>query len=144
MKSRYKIAIIMIVIAIGIFIVLPPTMTVILCDDLLLGLDDCGSYLEEKYLKLPLVQHFKEMYSDPPGLGFSSDRFNAVGVSASSILADKIFVFLEIDLNDSTITYECQNHNLGDEYLIVKIKNPTIEDLDNNDCRTLNQLEDLK
>ena len=141
MRISYKIIIIIIITAVGIFMVLPPTMTVILCDDKILNLDDCGDYLEEKYLRLPLVQHFKEMYFAPPGLGFSSDKFKAVKMSAYSILADKIFVFLEIDLNDLTVTYEYQNHNFGDDYLIVKIENPTIEDLDNNDCRTLNQLD---
>jgi len=145
MKTRLKIliAIIMIVVAIGIYMLLPPTMKVILCEDRILNPDDCGPYIEEKYLKLPIVQHFKETYPDPPGLGFSFDRFKVVGVTASSILADKIFVFLKIDLNDMTVTYICQNHNLGDDYLIVELVNPTIEAINNNDCRVLNQLEDL-
>lgn len=143
MKTRYKISIIITVITLGIIIVLPPTMTVILCDDLILNQDECWKHLTEKYLKLPIVQHFKETYPDPPGLGLTTDRFQAVGVTASSILADKIFVFLEIDLKDLTVTYICQNHNLGDDYLIVELVNPTIEDIDNNDCRVLNQLEDL-
>jgi hypothetical protein len=87
-----------------------------------------------------MFEHFAGMYPDAGGLSFGSDRFKAIGVDASSILDDKIFAFLHLDLNDSTFTYRCQNHNLGDDYLIVEIINPTLEDLDKNDCRILNQL----
>ena len=141
MKSKYKISIIVIVIIVGIYIVLPPTWTVILCDDQFLGLDACGDYLQEKYSKLPIVEYFVSAYPDPGDLSFTSDKFKVVSVSASSILTNKIFVFLEINLDDLTVTYTCQNHNLGKDYLVMEIINPTIEDLNDNNCRILNPLD---
>ena len=141
MKTRYKIVIITAIALVGIYVMLPPTWVVILCDDRILSLDDCGPYLDEKYSKLLMFEHFTDMYLDVSALGFSSDRFQAITINASVILDDKIFAFLDFDLNDSTFTYACQNHNLGDDYLIVELENITIQDLDDNNCITLNQLD---
>ena len=141
MKTRYKISIIVTVSIIVIYMALPPTMTVILCDDEILSLDDCGPYLDKKYSKLQMFNHFAAMYTDVPALGFSSDRFQSITVDASVILDNKIFAFLSFDLKNSTFTYRCHNHNLGDDYIIVEIINPTIEDLDKNNCGILNQLD---
>jgi len=122
-------------IIIGIYFALPPTMTVILCDDKTLNLDDCGPYLEEKYSNLPEVIHFRELYPDPPGLGFASDTFKAVSVSATSSMEEKRFAELEISLEYSTITYRCHDHNLPDEKAVtVAIASPTLEDMDDNHC----------
>jgi hypothetical protein len=135
MKSRYKIIIITIVIIIGIYMVLPPTMTVILCDDRILGLDDCGPYLEEKYLKLPLMQQFREMYPDPPGLGFKSTMFKAVSIFTMSSMEEKKIADLEINLDDLSATYRCYDVALPhDEHVTVDITNPTIDDMNNNYC----------
>ena len=142
MKTRYKIVIITLIVFAGSYVMLPPTMTVILCDDRILNLDDCGDYLQEKYSKHPVFEHFAGMYPDAEGIAFKSSMFKAESVFASSILDDKIFVFLEMDLNDSTFHYACQNHNLGDDdYVIVELENATISDLDENNCIALNQLD---
>ncbi|WP_420545535.1 hypothetical protein [Nitrosopumilus sp.] len=122
-------------IIIGIYFALPPTMTVILCDDKTLNLDDCGPYLEEKYSDMPEVRHFRELYPDPPGLGFASDKFKAISVSATSSMEEKRLAELEISLEDYTITYRCYDHNLSDEKAVtVAIASPTIEDMNNNYC----------
>ncbi len=141
MKTRYKIVIVTVAVIIGIYVMLPPTMTVILCDDRILNLDDCGDYLQEKYSKQPMFKHFADMYPEAWGIAFKSGMFKAESVFASSILDDKIFAFLEMNLNDSTFHYACQNHNLGDDYVIVELENITISDLDENNCITLNQLD---
>jgi hypothetical protein len=141
MKSRYKISIIVVVIIVGIYVVLSPTWTVILCDDRILNLDDCGDYLQEKYSKLQMFNHFAGMYPDAWGIGFQSSMFKADNVFASSILADNVFVFLEMNLNDSTFHYVCQNHNFGDNYVVVELENITIKDLDDNNYLILNQLD---
>ena len=140
MKTRYKISIAIVAIIVGIYMVLPPTWTVILCDDQILNLDNCVDYLQEKYSKLPMFKHFAEMYPDAEGLYITSSRFNAESVGGSSTLDDKIFAFLEMNLNDSTFHYACQNHNLGDNYVIIELENITIQDLDDNNCMILNQL----
>lgn len=136
MKTRLLIILGLIgLIVIGIYLALPPTMTVILCDDQTLGLDDCGPYLEKKYSNLPEVRHFRELYSDPPGLGFASNMFKAVSVSATSSMEEKRFAELEISLEDFTITYRCHDHNLPDEKAVtVAIASPTLEDMDDNHC----------
>jgi len=141
MNTRYKILIIAAIVIIGIYMVLPPTMTVILCDDRILGLDDCRDYLQEKYSKQPMFEHFADIYPEARGLAFKSEMFRAESVFASSILDEKIFAFLEMNLNDSTFHYACQNHNLGDDYVIAELENITIPDLDENNCITLNQLD---
>lgn len=141
MKTRYKIIIITVSVIIGIYVMLPPTMTVILCDDRIMNLDDCGDYLQEKYSKQPVFEHFADMYPEAGGLAFKSEMFKAESVFASSTLDNKIFAFLEMNLNDSTFHYACQNHNLGDDYVIIELEDITIPDLDNNNCITLNQLD---
>ncbi len=135
MKNIYKISIIVLVIIIGIYVMLPPTMTVILCDDRILNLDDCGDYLQEKYLKLPAVQHFREMYPDPPGLGFKSTLFKAVSISATSSMEKKKIADLEISLENPSIIYRCYDVVLSnDQHIAVEIINPTINDMNNNYC----------
>ena len=122
-------------IIIGTYFALPPTMTVILCDDQTLNLDDCGPYLEEKYSNLPEVRQFRELYPDPPGLSFASDKFKAINVSATSSMEEKRLAELEISLEDYIITYRCYDHNLPDEKAVtVTITNPTLEDMNNNYC----------
>lgn len=141
MKSRYKIVIITVIVLAGIYVMLPPTWGVILCDDKILNLDDCGDYLQEKHSKQPMFKHFADLYPEAEGIAFKSRMFKAESVFASSILDDKIFAFLEMNLNNSTFHYACQNHNLGEEdYVIVELENITISDLDENNCITLNQL----
>ena len=141
MKTRYKITIVIVAVVIGIYVMLPPTMTVILCDDKILNLDDCGEYLQEKYSKQTMFKHFADSYPDARGLGFKSGMFRVESIFASSTLDDKIFASLEMNLNNSTFHYACQNHNLGDDYVIVELENITIQDLNDNNCITLNQLD---
>jgi len=136
--KKYKIAIIFVIIiliTVGVFTALPPTMSVILCDDKILNLDSCGDYLEEKYSKLSSVKHFREMYPDPPGLGFKSNMFQAVSVIATSSMEEKQVAELEINLKNSSITYRCYDLNFSDDNSItVHITNPTTDDMDGNYC----------
>ena len=61
--------------------------------------------------------------------------------SARNVRGCKIFtMFLEINLNDSTFQYACQNHNLGDSYVVVELEDITIQNSDSNNCMVLNQL----
>ena len=142
MKTAFKIVIICIAMGLAAFLVLPPTMTVILCEDEILNVDDCRSHLSEKYSKTPMFKHFSKLYPESSSLSLGTDKFNAIGIDASSILDEKIYAFLHLNLNNSTLTYQCHNHNLGDDYLIMEIINPTINDLDDNNCGVLTKLLD--
>ena len=104
-------------------------------------LDKCHNHLEEKYTKLPVVQHFMSIYPEAAELGYSTGMFQVQTVYADAMLADKVFAHLEIDLHDSSAVYTCSNHNKGEDYLISRIANPTIDDLDDDNCRTLNQIK---
>ena len=141
MKTKYKISIIGVAVVAGVFLTVLPTMTITFCDDKILNLDDCGNYLEEKYSKQSMFKHFASMYPDAERIGFESSMFKAENVFASSILDDKVYVSLEMDLDDLTFHYACQNHNLEDDYIIFELENIAISDLDNNNCLTLNQIE---
>ena len=122
-------------IVIGIYFALPPTMTVILCDGQTLNLDDYGPYLKEKYSNIPEVRQFRESYPDAPGLGFTSNMFKAISLSATSSMEEKRFAELEISLEDSTIKYCCYDYNLhGEKAITVAIASPTLEDMNNNYC----------
>jgi len=70
MKTRYKISITVGITMVALFalVIFKP----IICDDIILPLDDCGHSLNEKYSKLPIVKHFMEKYPDSEGLGFHS------------------------------------------------------------------------
>lgn len=140
MKTRIKIiTIVVIVIAVIVLILagLPVvmTMTIILCDGKIMSQDDCGNYLEEKYLKLPQAIHFRDMYPDPPGLGFETINFKAVRISATSSMEEKRVADLVINLEDSSMVYRCYDFNLSeDDHITVDITNPTIDDMSNNYC----------
>lgn len=135
MKTRYKISIIIPIVIVILFFLLPATYLPIICDDKILGQDDCGNYLEEKYSKLSQVEHFREMYPDPPGLGFKTIMFKAVSAIATSSMEEKRIADLEINLEDSTITYRCYDLTMShDDHITVDITNPTIEDMNNNYC----------
>lgn len=112
----------------------------IICDDVIFQLNLCGDHLEEKYVPLPIIQHFMQLYPETTGLGYSTGMYQVQKVFADAMLAEKIFVRLEIDLRDSSIIYSCSNHNKGDDFLVSYITNPTVNDLDSNNCRTLNNL----
>lgn len=141
MKTRYKISIIATLFAVTLFSLFSFYYAPIICDDVIFQLDGCHNYLEEKYAKLPVVQHFMSIYPEAAGLGYSTGMFRVQTVYADAMLADKVFAHLEIDLHDSSIVYACSNHNKGEDYLISRIANPTIDDLDGNNCRTLNQIK---
>lgn len=111
------------------------TMTIIACDDQILSQDDCKNYLDEKYSKSPQVIHFKEMYPGITGLSFTTINFKAVSVSATSMMNEKRFADLEINLEDFSSRHRCADFNLpDDDHITVDIANPTIEDMNNNYC----------
>ena len=120
----------------GPFIELP-----LLCDDQILGVDDCRDYLQEKYSGFPMFEHFDNTHPDAMPVYFESDMLIVKSVTASSILDEKTYAFLRLDFADSVFTYTCHNHNLGEDYLVAEIASPTTEVLDTNHCGILNQLE---
>jgi len=135
MKTRYKIPIVVAIIMVALFVLLPVTYKPIICDDGMLSLDDCGPYLNEKYSKLSIVEHFMGKYPDTGGLGFRSSVFMADRVTATSSLEEKRAASIEVNLEDSSVTYRCYDLNLSeDDHVTDDITNPTVEDIDNNFC----------
>ena len=141
MKKKYKVLFIFPVIVVVVFFgLLSMTEVPLLCDDQILKVDDCRNYLQGKYSKLSMFEHFTQTYPEAMPLYFESKMFVITSVTASSILDEKIFAFLSFNLEDSTFIYSCHNHNLGEDYLMVNLEDPTIEMLDDNHCGILNQL----
>ena len=134
MKTRYKISIIVVIILIAFYVMLPVTYRPILCDDRILPSDDCGEYLDEKYSKLSIIEHFMKKYPESGGLGFRSSMFMADRVTGTSSLEEKRMASIEINLEDSSITYQCYDLNLEVDYVTINIENPVNEDIDNNYC----------
>ena len=90
---------------------------------------------QRKYMAMPVVSHFLKI-SDYQGLGMEVENFRVTKVMASSI-GDKLVSHMEIDIGTSAITYKCIALE-DNEDIFVEIKNPTIEDIDNNRCDSFN------
>ena len=139
MKTRYKIPLIAGLVFVAIFVLVPVTYAPLICDDRILSLDDCGNYLEEKYTKLPIMKHFMEIYPEASGLGSSFQWYQVQTVTAGAILEDKNYASLEFHLSNSSTIYRCEKHTKEEYRLLSIVVNPTIDDLNENNCTILNQ-----
>lgn len=133
MKTRYTLSIILMIIILSLIVLISISYKVVLCEDKIINLADCQAYLNEKYSQFPAIEHFLEKYNATGGLGLKLSMLSVDSVS-STVLEEKRFASIEINLKDSSIIYQCQDLALLTNSVLANITNPTIEDIDKNDC----------
>lgn len=135
MKTRFKIIIpiITVLVVFSLLFLRPSDDVLVICEGQILNLEQCTEKLNKKYRAIPAVSHFLEI-TDYKELGLRSENFQAYPILGGAI-ENNLVASMEINPQTNTVTYRCAAL-VDPENIFVEIKNPTMEDIDNNRCRS--------